>query len=380
MQREASRLYNGLQLFQLNSPNVIAMPNQNLPCGFPFEGSTSVHGICLPLPGLTSNSPPRWLMLRIERCTAPFPFEQVIVDRDNNSIPGENAEDETLIPAWVKDERNGQPVEKQSPDTFRSDEVPLVAVHVSSFRFDNALESFDSIRIAIGPRNQSGPEVGLHGTRLGRSSGGLARRPMAHFSCPPRLLRFVFGSLLQSAHLLDGLENQDLVNSGITGLPQTLFGRLNLPPACGRPGSITIWDRDVAVVIVGVSEIGFPHVARIDPKCELARMLEVFRIAHMNPRPQRIVPEVNVGDHDAVFLNCALLERHEIEHERHRFGNAIRQAYSGAIIASQNLFLVSRQRNCFYALVERVGIYVGDVNSEPFFQFGAVKMARPSKS
>jgi len=39
------RLYSGLQLYQLNSPNVISVPNQNLPCGFPFEGSTTVQGI-----------------------------------------------------------------------------------------------------------------------------------------------------------------------------------------------------------------------------------------------------------------------------------------------------------------------------------------------
>jgi hypothetical protein len=144
MQREASRLYNGLQLFQLNSPNVIAMPNQNLPCGLPFEGSTTVHGICLPLPGSISNSPPRWLMLRIERCTAPFPFEQVIVDRDNNSIPGENAEDETLIPAWAKDERNGQPVEKQSPDTFRSDEEPRRGL--DPLRIDLVEDRFEGLK------------------------------------------------------------------------------------------------------------------------------------------------------------------------------------------------------------------------------------------
>jgi hypothetical protein len=31
----------------------------------------------------------------------------VIVDRDNNSIPGENGEDENLLPAWAKDENHG---------------------------------------------------------------------------------------------------------------------------------------------------------------------------------------------------------------------------------------------------------------------------------
>ena len=42
MQCETGRLYSGLELYQFNSPNVISVPNQNLPCGFPFEGSTTV--------------------------------------------------------------------------------------------------------------------------------------------------------------------------------------------------------------------------------------------------------------------------------------------------------------------------------------------------
>jgi hypothetical protein len=48
----------------------------------------------------------------------------------------------------------------------------MVAVHASSFRFDNALESFDSIRIPIRPRNYSGTGVGLHGTRWVRVTEG----------------------------------------------------------------------------------------------------------------------------------------------------------------------------------------------------------------
>jgi len=144
MQREASRLYNGLRLYQLNSPNVIAMPNQNLPCGFPFEGSTTIHGICLPLPGPTSDNAPRWLILRIERCSAPFPFDRVIVDRDNNSIVGENNEDENLIPAWAKDERNGRTVEKQALDTFRSNEEPRRGL--DPLRIDLVEDRFEGLK------------------------------------------------------------------------------------------------------------------------------------------------------------------------------------------------------------------------------------------
>jgi hypothetical protein len=72
----------------------------------------------------------------------------------------------------------------------------MVAVHISSFRFDNALESFDSIRIPIGPGNYSDTGVRLRGTRLGRTRSGLARRPVAHFASAAGFLRLVFGFLL----------------------------------------------------------------------------------------------------------------------------------------------------------------------------------------
>jgi hypothetical protein len=67
MQREASRLYKSLQLYQLNSSSVISEPDQALECGFPFEGPTTLQGIFVPVPGPRPDSP-RWLILRLERC------------------------------------------------------------------------------------------------------------------------------------------------------------------------------------------------------------------------------------------------------------------------------------------------------------------------
>ena len=47
MQREASKLYKSLQLYQLNTTTLISEPDQALPWGFPFEGPTAVLGhIC----------------------------------------------------------------------------------------------------------------------------------------------------------------------------------------------------------------------------------------------------------------------------------------------------------------------------------------------
>ena len=124
MQREASRLYQSLQLCKLNSTSLISEPDQALPCGFPFEGPTIVQGVSVRLPGATPDSSPRWLILQLERCSAPFPFDQVIVDRDNDSAPGRNAEDENLMPAWAKAEESESEVEKLAPDRFQSSEEP----------------------------------------------------------------------------------------------------------------------------------------------------------------------------------------------------------------------------------------------------------------
>jgi hypothetical protein len=125
MQREASRLYKSLQLYQINSTSLISEPDQALPWSFSFEGPTTVQGIFLRLPGSTPDSPRRWLILRIERCSAPFPFDRVIVDRDNNSASGENAEDENLLPAWGKTgEESEEDVKKAAPDIFQSNEEP----------------------------------------------------------------------------------------------------------------------------------------------------------------------------------------------------------------------------------------------------------------
>jgi hypothetical protein len=48
----------------------------------------------------------------------------VIVDRDNDSASGANAEDENLMPAWAAAEKTEGEVEKPAPDIFHSSEEP----------------------------------------------------------------------------------------------------------------------------------------------------------------------------------------------------------------------------------------------------------------
>jgi hypothetical protein len=143
MQREARGLYNSLQIYQLNSTRLIPGPDQALRCDFPFAGPTTIEGVFLRLPGPTPDHP-RWLVLRLERCSAPFPFDRVIVDRDNNSTPGQNGEDETLRSAWVKTEESEREAGTQSPDTFRSNKEPQRGLE--PLRIDLVEDRFEYLR------------------------------------------------------------------------------------------------------------------------------------------------------------------------------------------------------------------------------------------
>jgi hypothetical protein len=51
MQGEVSELYRNLQVYQINSANLIPQPDQVLRCGFPFAGPTTLQGVFLRLPG-----------------------------------------------------------------------------------------------------------------------------------------------------------------------------------------------------------------------------------------------------------------------------------------------------------------------------------------
>lgn len=124
MQREVRRLYQSLQLYHVNFASSMPEPDQALPCGFPFEGPTTLQGIFVRLPGATTASPERLLILQLERCSAPFPFNRVIVERDNDSAPGENAADEDLRPAWTKADESVNDRETLAPDRFQANEEP----------------------------------------------------------------------------------------------------------------------------------------------------------------------------------------------------------------------------------------------------------------
>src|SRR5208283_4684019 len=73
-------------------------------------------------------------------------------------------------------------------------------------------------------------------------------------------------------------------------------------------------------------------------------------------------------DQDAILLNRALLERHEVEHECCRLGDAIRQADPGTIGCAKDALLVLGQWSRLDTGVEFVGVDLCDVDRKPFFK------------
>src|SRR5690606_2375671 len=70
-------------------------------CGLPFRGATdwSTRGIELPVDG----GGKRWLIHELLRCSAPFPFDELEVVRDNDGTradPDTDVPEDEKRPAW----------------------------------------------------------------------------------------------------------------------------------------------------------------------------------------------------------------------------------------------------------------------------------------
>jgi hypothetical protein len=125
MQEQARKVHRSLLLDHLNFPGPIPQSVQAIEGGFPFEGQTTVEGLCVPLNGPKPGRP-RWLILELEQCFKPLPFKRVIRERDNDNTKGENAADENLPTAWRrKEDQSAGEAQRAEPDVFQSDQEPL---------------------------------------------------------------------------------------------------------------------------------------------------------------------------------------------------------------------------------------------------------------
>lgn len=91
-------------------------------CDLPFQGTVRWKARGLPIPG--NGRPDRFLIFELLRCSAPFPFEELEVTRDNDGTkasPETDIPDEEKRPAWA----HGHPVASTVGDeTLQSEREP----------------------------------------------------------------------------------------------------------------------------------------------------------------------------------------------------------------------------------------------------------------
>ncbi|PPU93327.1 hypothetical protein XalbCFBP2523_07625 [Xanthomonas albilineans] len=108
-------------------------------CGLPFRGVTdwSTRGVDLPVDG----GGKRWLIHELLRCSAPFPFDELEVVRDNDGTqadPGTDLPEDEKRPAWSPPRRTaklGADAEIQSDDQPEA-QIDSIDISLASERFE----------------------------------------------------------------------------------------------------------------------------------------------------------------------------------------------------------------------------------------------------
>lgn len=80
---------------QKNPRQAVLYPHSRLP----FKGETNWHARCIEMPALPNQKRSRWLIQELVQCSAPFPFEEFELMRDNDNT---KAPAETDIPDYEK--------------------------------------------------------------------------------------------------------------------------------------------------------------------------------------------------------------------------------------------------------------------------------------
>lgn len=131
MQMQVRGLYNDYQKFGADWHGGSPPPFRPLCCGFPFAGRTEIEAVGLPLPGSTGSD--RFLVLRMLKCSAPFPFDQLVRTRDNDSQKGENCDDPNLPHGWVtsiENENNEESPDDKDKNLVNTDDEPSKDVEI----------------------------------------------------------------------------------------------------------------------------------------------------------------------------------------------------------------------------------------------------------
>ena len=141
MQMQVSGLYNDYQRFSVDWHGGSPPPFRPLRCGFPFEDRTEIEAIGLPLTGPAGAD--RFLVLRMLKCSASFPFDQLVCTRDNDGQKGKNYDDPNLPFGWVtqmKDEDYEDPPDDEDNNLANTDDEPskdveIIKIDINEDRF-----------------------------------------------------------------------------------------------------------------------------------------------------------------------------------------------------------------------------------------------------
>lgn len=143
MQEQVRHLYQGLQNHCVRSDSAYPKSFRGFQCGFPFSGTTRIEAIHVPLPCSRAGTD-RALILKLLRCSAPFPFDQLLCDRDNRNLKGKNSGEEDLEPGWRRkieqEDQNldewGNPIEEKLHSDSEPDRgTPSLQIDIRENRF-----------------------------------------------------------------------------------------------------------------------------------------------------------------------------------------------------------------------------------------------------
>lgn len=106
--------------------------------GFPFCGKTKLRALGKWMKlhedqgkdGEPKQQTWAFLALHLLHCTHPMPYRNIVVDRDNRNLKGQNDDDENLLPAWAEDKQHIplQDTDNESLTTLVSDEEPQIGI------------------------------------------------------------------------------------------------------------------------------------------------------------------------------------------------------------------------------------------------------------
>jgi len=168
---------------------------------------------------------------------------------------------------------------------------------------------------------------------------GIRDAEPASFPITPDLLGEHLGVLLNLAHLVVGIEDQHFIyGSPGVFLLDTLFCLVEFPDTDGRVRGVPVRDGVVLLNLRVVKPDG-ADVPGVAPAEELALELGVIRIWRIDPAAQHVVLVFDVVPDDAVLLDCAGLEGHQVQLKAKFVCDARRDADPRLLLGTENTLL-----------------------------------------